>query len=58
MVKTRIIVKILKSKTDNLWYKNKIGQQFKVKKTDDKTRYYMKYGENQRIIYKEDCEEI
>ena len=55
MARRHITVKILKSKTDNLWYKNKIGKEYKVKDSDD--RYYYVRGTYQ-VIYKEDCEPI
>ena len=55
MARRHITVKILKSKTDNLWYKNKIGKEYKVKDSD--VRYYSVRGTYQ-VIYKEDCELI
>ena len=53
MARRHITVKILKSKTDNLWYRNKIGKEYKVTDSDD--RYYSVRGTYQ-VIYKEDCE--
>lgn len=59
MARTQLTVKILKSKTDVLWYRNKIGQTFKVKEIEGKDRYEIPMGEGKsRIIYKEDCELI
>ena len=59
MAQKRLTVKILKSKTDVLWYRKKIGQTFKVRDMEDKDRYEIPMGEGKsRIIYKEDCEVI
>lgn len=55
MARRHITVKILRSKTDSLWYKDKIGKEYKVKDSDD--RYYSVRGTYQ-VIYKEDCELI
>ena len=55
----KITVKILKAKSEILWYANKIGQEFVVKKVEGKDRYEFKTGENSyRVIYAEDCEVI
>jgi len=57
----KVTVRILKAKNDRLWYRNKIGQEFKVKpvKGSKHPKYEMKTGENTfKIIYAEDCEEI
>lgn len=55
----QVTVRILKSKTDLLWYKNKIGQSFKVRKVPGKNQYEQRIDEKRsRLIYGEDCEEI
>tara|TARA_R110001606_G_scaffold367134_1_gene522524 strand:- start:563 stop:745 length:183 start_codon:yes stop_codon:yes gene_type:complete len=58
-MKKKLLVKILKFKNDNLWYKTKIGQEIIVKEVEDKDYYEIKLKDNNsKIIYKEDCEKI
>ena len=63
MAREQLTVKILKSRTDVLWYRNKIDQTFKVREANSdnegRGRYEIYMGEGKsRIIYKEDCELI
>jgi hypothetical protein len=59
MAREQLIVKILKFKNDNLWYRNRIGQEIKVKEIENKDYYEVKVkGNRSKIIYKEDCEKI
>lgn len=60
-MKNKVTVKITKSRNDHLWYRNKIGQEFKVRPVENAGEKCYEYslGENRsRIIYGEDCEEV
>tara|TARA_R110002126_G_scaffold129038_2_gene271709 strand:+ start:830 stop:1012 length:183 start_codon:yes stop_codon:yes gene_type:complete len=59
MAKKQITVKVLKSKTDVMWYRDRIGNTFKVMKIEGKDYYEISTGKSSsKIIFKEDCKEL
>lgn len=55
----KLTVEIIKAKSNHLWYREKIGQQFKVK-DEGHPEHLTASSENNisKIIYREDCKEV
>jgi hypothetical protein len=56
----KLKVKIIKVKSDMLWYRHRIGETYDVKDEGPHKNYYVAKikGNAEQIIYKEDTEEL
>lgn len=59
-MRTKIKVKVIKAKSDMLWYRHRIGETYDVKDEGDHKDYYVASvkGNVEQIIYKEDTEKL
>ena len=60
IMKTKVKIKIIKSRSDVLWYRGKVGETLTVTDEGKTKDYYVAISKRnmEKIIYKEDCKEL